>query len=150
MTVFHWTYWENGEEYGKYETWVLSKMGRLNFFIEQFAKIWPVLRETEGSLRTIFPDSLLWPFSKFFQLQYQIRPVLVKWLMEIYFLADQVVGKNPILLWGITFTIYFLLFLVIKGDVCKRKTNCCWFSNCKLNHKLRCWKTWLHCNVSLV
>ena len=102
MTVLRWTFWENGEEYGKSETWVLSRTDRINLNEEQFAQIQSILREKKGYLKTIFSDSLLRLFSKLSHLQYQIRPVPVEWLMEIYSrydLADQLVEDNLNLLW---------------------------------------------------
>ena len=63
-----------------------------------------VLRETQGSLSMIFSDLLLRLSSKS-QLQSQIRLALVERLLKMYFLDDQVVGKNPILLWEIIFSI---------------------------------------------
>ena len=60
-------------------------------------QIRPILRETQGSLSTIFLDLLLWSSSKS-QVQSQIRLALVERWMEIYFLVDQLVGNNPILL----------------------------------------------------
>ena len=79
-------------------------MGPINFIEEQFAQIQLVLRETQGSLSTIFSDLLLRPSSKS-QLQSQIRLAFVEILLEMYFLVDQVVGNNPILLWEIIFAI---------------------------------------------
>ena len=71
---------------------------KLNLGKERFAKIQPVLREMQGYLRIIFLDLLLWPSSKLSQLQIQIQLSLVEIFIEIYFLLDQVVGNNPILL----------------------------------------------------
>ena len=70
---------------------------QLTFLNEQFAQIRPVLRETQGYLSMIFSDLLLRSSSKS-QLQSQICLDLVEILLEIYFLVDQVVGNNPILL----------------------------------------------------
>ena len=98
MTVLWLRFWANEEESRKSRTWVLSRTDQINFFKEWFAQIWPVLREMQGSLSTIFSDLLLRPSSKLSQLQIQIRLGFVEILMEIYFLVDQVVGKNPILL----------------------------------------------------
>ena len=127
MIVLRLRFWENEEEYGKSETWVLSKTGPINFSKERFAQIRPVLRETQGSLSMIFSNLLLRPSSKS-PLQSQIRLALVERLLEIYFLVDKLVGNNSILLWEILFTILFLLSLFIKGDVCKREGmdhSCC-------------------------
>ena len=63
---------------------------------EEFAQIQLVLRETQGSLSTIFSDLLLRPSSKS-QLQSQIRLALVERWMEIYLLVYQLVGNNLIL-----------------------------------------------------
>ena len=92
MIALQLIFWENGEESGKSGTWVLSRTDCINFFKERFAQIWPVLRETEGSLGTIFSDLLLRPSSKLSQLQIQIRLVPIERLMEISFLADQAIG----------------------------------------------------------
>ena len=81
MTILRLIFWANGEEFGKSRTWVLSKTERINFIKERFAQIWPVLREMEGSLSTIILDLLLRPSSKLSQLQIQIRPIPVEWLM---------------------------------------------------------------------
>ena len=105
VTVLRLIFWANGEWSGKSETWVLSKTDRINFIWEWFAQIRHVLRETEGSLSTIFSDLLLRPSSKLSQLQIQIRLALVERWMEIYFLVDQSVRNNPILLWEIIFSI---------------------------------------------
>ena len=102
MTVLRLRFWENEE--GKYGTWVLSRTGPINSIRERFAQIRPVLRETQGSPSIIFSYFLLRPSSKS-QLQRQIRLALVERWMEIYFQVDQVVGKNPILLWEIIFSI---------------------------------------------
>ena len=104
MTVLRLRFWANEEESGKYGTWVLSRTDPINFKEEHFAQIRPVLRETQGSLSTIFLALLLLSSSKS-QLQSQIRLALVERWMEIYFQVDQVVGKNPILLWEILFSI---------------------------------------------
>ena len=74
------------------------KQAKLTFFKEWFAQIQPVLREIEGSWSMIFSDLLLRSSSKLSQLQIQIRLAFVEILLEIYFLVDQVVGDNPILL----------------------------------------------------
>ena len=77
---------------------------KLTLVTELFFQIWTVLRETQGSLSMIFSDLLLRPSSKS-QMQGQIRIALVERLLKMYFLDDQVVGKNPILLWEIIFAI---------------------------------------------
>ena len=89
MKVLRLRFWANEEESGKSGTWVLSRTGPINFFKERFAQIRPVLRETQGSLNTIFSDLLLRLSSKS-QLQSQIRLALVEILLEMYFLVDQV------------------------------------------------------------
>ena len=109
-------FWANEEEYGKSGTWVLSRIGQINFMQEQFAQIRPVLREKHSYLSMIFLDFLLQPSSKLSQLQIQIRLAVVERWMEIYFVVDQLVRNNPILLWEIIFSILFLLFLIIKGE----------------------------------
>ena len=102
MTILRLIFWADGEESGKSGTWVLSRTDRINFSEKWFSQIRPVLTETEGSLSMIFLDWHLRSSSKLSQLQIQIRLVPVEWLMERYFrydLADQLVVKNPILLW---------------------------------------------------
>ena len=74
--------WTNEEESRKSETWVLSRTDRVNFKTKKCAKIWFVLREKEGSMKTIFSDSLLQPFSKLSQLQYQIQLVPIECLWK--------------------------------------------------------------------
>ena len=98
MTVLRLRFGTNEDESGKSVTWVLSRTNQINFSKEWFAQIWPLLRETQGSLSTIFSDLLLRSSSKLSQLQIQIRLILVEILMEIYFLVDQLVRDNPILL----------------------------------------------------
>ena len=87
MTVLRLRFWENEEEYGKFETWVFSKTGPINFKQERFAQIQPVLRETQGSLSMIFIDLLLQSSSKS-QLQSQIRLALVERLLKMYFMDE--------------------------------------------------------------
>ena len=105
VTVLRLRFWANEEESRKSGTWVLSRTDQINLFEEWFVQIRPVLREMQGSLRKILSDLLLRQSSKLSQLQIQIRLGFVEILMEIYFLVDQVVGKNPILLWDIIFSI---------------------------------------------
>ena len=90
--------WANEEESRKSGTWVLSRTDQINYCKEWFAQIRHVFREMQGSLSTFFLDLLLRPSSKLSQLQIQIQLGFVERLMEIYFLVDQVVGNNPILL----------------------------------------------------
>ena len=104
MAVLRLRFWANEEENGKSGTWVLSRTGPINYFEERFSQIRPVLRDTQGSLNMIFSVLLLRLSSKS-QLQSQIRLALVERLLEMYFLVDQVVGNNPILLWEIILAI---------------------------------------------
>ena len=113
MTVFRLRFWVNGEEFGKFKTWVLSKTDQINFRKEWFAQIRPVLRETKVYLSTIFSDLLLRSSSKLSQLQIQIWHVPVEWFMEIYpryDLADQLVEDNPNLLWESFFNYLYCNF----------------------------------------
>ena len=77
MTILHWTFQVNGEESGKFGTWVLSRTDPINLSEEWFAQIRLVLRERQGSLSTIFLDLQLRSSSKS-QLQTQIRLVFVE------------------------------------------------------------------------
>ena len=55
MTVLHWTVWENGEESGKSETWVLSRTDQINFLKEFFSQIWHGIERNGRFSEEYFP-----------------------------------------------------------------------------------------------
>ena len=68
---------------------------QLTFKNEWFVQIRPILRDTQGSLNTIFSVLLLRPSSKS-ELQSQIRLALVERMLEIYFMVDHIVMEDYI------------------------------------------------------
>ena len=83
MTVLRLRFWANEEESGKSGTWVLSRTNQINFTLERFSQIRPLLRETQNYLSTIFLDLLLRSSSKLSQLQIQIRLVVVELFITV-------------------------------------------------------------------
>ena len=95
MTIFQLRLWENEEESGNPEHGFCLERTKLTLIKERFAHIQLVLRETRGSLSTIFSDSLCGCFpslsckAKFALLllkdEWKYILLLINWLETIQF-----------------------------------------------------------------